>query len=52
MQLAMCLGTAVLGVLLLLWGGSSEIGPFGWLFLVLGAIGAFVWFVVPYNARR
>jgi hypothetical protein len=52
MQLAMCLGTAVLGALLLLWGGSSELGPFGWVFLGLGAIGALVWFVVPHDARR
>jgi hypothetical protein len=52
MQLAMCLGTAVLGALLLLWAGSSELGPFGWVFLGLGAIGALVWFVVPHDARR
>ena len=52
MQLGMCLGTALLGLLLLVWGGSSEIGLFGWLFVALGALGTLFWFLVPYDARR
>ena len=52
MQLAMCLGTAVLGLLLLVWGRSSEIGLFGWLFLALGGLGTVCWFLVPYDARQ
>ena len=52
MQLAMCLGTAVLGLLILVWGGSSDLGLFGWLFLALGGLGTLFWFLVPYNARR
>jgi Na+/pantothenate symporter len=36
MQLGMCLGTAVLGLL----------------FLALGALGTLCWFLVPYTARR
>ena len=52
MQLAMCLGTALLGLLLLVWGGPSDIGLFGWLFLALGGLGTLFWFLVPYNARR
>jgi len=52
MQLAMCLGTAVLGLLLLVLGGSSETGLFGWPFLALGVLGALFWFLVPHDARR
>ena len=52
MQLGMCLLTALLGAVLLLWGGSSELGLFGWPFLALGALGTFLWFVLPYGARR
>jgi hypothetical protein len=52
LQFAMSLGTAVLGVLLLLWAGSSELGLFGWVFLALGALGVLLWFVMPTNARR
>jgi len=52
MQLGMCLGTAVLGLLILVLGGSSELGSFGWLFLTLGALGTLWWFLVPYTARR
>jgi hypothetical protein len=52
LQLAMSLGTAVLGVLLLLMAGSSEIGLFGWVFLALGGLGVFLWFVWPVNVRR
>lgn len=51
-QLGMCLLTAVLGIVLLWWGGSSELGPFGWLFLVLGALGTLMWLVLPSGARR
>ena len=51
-QLAMSLGTALLGVLLLLLAGSSELGLFGWLFVVLGALGVVLWFVLPTGARR
>ena len=49
-QLTMSLGTAVLGVLLLLWTGSSEAGLFGWLFVGLGALGVVMWFVLPTGA--
>jgi hypothetical protein len=51
-QLAMSLGTALLGVLLLLLAGSSELGLFGSLFVVLGALGVVLWFVLPSGARR
>ncbi len=51
-QLGMCLATALLGALILLWGGASELGLFGWPFLALGALGAVLWFVFPYGARR
>jgi|SoimicMinimDraft_8_1059736.scaffolds.fasta_scaffold171160_1 hypothetical protein len=51
-QLAMSLGTALLGVLLLLLAGSSELGLFGSLFVVLGALGVVLWFVLPTGARR
>ncbi len=52
MQLAMSLGTAVLGLVLLLWAGASEIGLFGWVFVALGALGVVFWLVLPVNARR
>ena len=52
MQLAMCVGTAVLGLLILVLGGSSELGPFGWLFLALGVLGAIMWVVLPSRTRR
>jgi len=52
MQLGMCLGTAVLGLLILVLGGSSDMALFGWLFLTLGALGTLWWFLVPYTARR
>jgi hypothetical protein len=52
MQLAMCLGTAVLGLLILVLGGSPELGLFGWLFLALGGLGTVCWFLLPYDARR
>ena len=51
-QLAMSLGTALLGVLLLLLAGSSELGLFGSLFVVLGELGVVLWFVLPTGARR
>ena len=51
-QLAMCVGTAVLGLLLLLMGGSAELGPIGWPFLALGLLGVLLWFVLPHGARR
>ena len=52
MQLAMCVGTAVLGLLILVLGGSSELGPFGWLFLALGVLGTIMWLVLPSRAGR
>ena len=52
MQLAMCIGTAVLGLLILVLGGSSELGPFGWLFVALGVLGAIMWVVLPSRTRR
>ena len=52
MQLGMCLGTAVLGLLILLLGGSSELGSFGWLFLALGVLGTVMWVVLPSRTRR
>jgi hypothetical protein len=52
MQLGMCLGTAVLGLLILVLGGSSELGPFGWLFVALGALGTIMWVVLPSHTRR
>ena len=52
MQLGMCLGTALLGLVILVLGGSSELALFGWLFLVLGGLGTLCWFLVPYTARR
>ena len=52
MQLGMCLGTAVLGLLILVLGGSSELGPFGWLFVVLGVLGTIMWVVLPSHTRR
>ena len=52
MQLGMCLGTALLGLVILVLGGSSELGLFGWLFLVLGGLGTLCWFLVPYDARQ
>jgi hypothetical protein len=48
----MCLGTAFLGILLLWFGAGSELGLFGWPFVALGALGAVMWFVFPYGARR
>jgi hypothetical protein len=51
-QLAMSLGTALLGVLLLLMAGSSELGLFGALFIILGALGVVLWLVLPTGARR
>jgi hypothetical protein len=51
-QLAMSLGTALLGVLLLLMAGSSGLGLFGAFFIVLGALGVVLWFVLPTDARR
>ncbi len=51
-QLAMSLGTALLGALILLLAGSSELGLFGALFVVLGALGVVLWFVLPTGARR
>jgi hypothetical protein len=51
-QLAMSLGTALLGVLLLVLAGSSGLGLFGCLFVVLGALGVVLWFVLPTGARR
>lgn len=52
MQLGMCVGTAVLGLLILVLGGSSELGAFGWLFLALGVLGAAMWVVFPSRAGR
>jgi hypothetical protein len=53
LQCAMSLGTAVLGLLLLLGAGwTSELGLFGWVFLLLGALGVLFWFVLPVNNRR
>jgi hypothetical protein len=52
LQLAMCLGTALLGVLLLLLAGSSEMGLFGWVFVAVGALGALLSLVVPMRTRR
>jgi hypothetical protein len=52
MQLAMCVGTAVLGLLILVLGGSSELGPFGWLFVALGVLGTVMWVVLPSRTRR
>lgn len=52
LQCAMSLGTAVLGLLLVLLAGPSELGLFGWVFLALGALGVVLWFVMPVNARR
>jgi hypothetical protein len=52
LQCAMSLGTAVLGVLLVLLAGSSELGLFGWVFLVLGALGVVMFLVLPVNTRR
>jgi hypothetical protein len=52
LQCAMSLGTAVLGVLLLLLAGSSEWAAFGWVFLALGTLGVVLWWVMPVNARR
>jgi hypothetical protein len=52
MQLGMCIGTAVLGLLILVLGGSSELGPFGWLFLALGVLGTVTWVVLPSGTRR
>jgi hypothetical protein len=52
MQLGMCLGTALLGLVILVLGGSPELALFGWLFLVLGGLGTLCWFLVPYTARR
>jgi hypothetical protein len=52
MQLAMCVGTALLGLLVLVLGGSSELGLFGWLFLALGLLGAIMWVVLPTRTRR
>ena len=46
----MCLGTALLGLVILVLGGSSELELFGWLFLVLGGLGTLCWFLVPYTA--
>ena len=51
-QLAMSLGTALLGVLLLVLAGSSGLGLFGCLFVVLGALGVVLWFVLPTGACR
>lgn len=51
-QCAMSLGTAVLGILLVLLAGPSELGLFGWVFLALGALGVVMWLVVPADARR
>jgi hypothetical protein len=52
LQLVMCLATALLGVLILLVGGSSEMGLFGWVFLVLGGLGALLTLVLPVATRR
>ena len=52
MQLGMCLGTAVLGLLILVLGGSSELGPFGWLFAALGVLGTIMWVALPSHTRR
>jgi hypothetical protein len=52
LQCAMSLGTAVLGLLLVLLAGSTELGLFGWVFLALGALGVVLFLVLPVNARR
>lgn len=51
-QVAMCLATALLGVVLLLWAGSSELGLFGWAFVALGGLGVLFWFLMPSTTRR
>jgi hypothetical protein len=48
----MCVGTALLGVVLLLTAGSSDMGLFGWMFLVLGGLGVLLSLVVPISTRR
>jgi len=52
MQLGMCLGTAVLGLLILVLGGSSELGPCGWLFVAPGVLGTIMWVVLPSHTRQ
>ncbi len=53
LQCAMCFGTAVLGLLILLGAGwNSELGLFGWVFLLLGALGVLIWFLAPAGTRR
>ncbi len=51
-QLTMCVGTAVLGALLLLGAGASELGLFGWVFLALGGLGVFLALVMPNTTTR
>jgi len=51
-QCAMSLGTAVLGILIVLLAGSSELGLFGWVFVALGALGTVMFLVLPVNTRR
>jgi hypothetical protein len=52
-QLAMSVGTVVVGVLLaLVFAAGTEMAPLGWLFAALGVVGTVTWLLVPQGGRR
>ena len=52
-QLLMCLGTAVVGVLLaLVFAAGTQWAPLGWLFAGLGVAGLITWTLLPQGGSR